>query len=120
MINRTDAWKCSDGRCFPIEAKEEAYKYEIKTLLQSMPKGIDKQVTTFHLEKLKKEAEKWLLLAKDFTDGVKRTPRDRGLLIVKDFQEVVNLMKEWVESSSGLLGQVETEPNVETKRKMSG
>jgi hypothetical protein len=37
MINRTDAWECTDGKCFSLKDKEDAYNHEIKTLLQSLP-----------------------------------------------------------------------------------
>jgi len=120
MINRTDAWKCSDGTCFDVGDKERAYNHEIKTLLQSLPKSTDRHITASQLMKLTKEVEKWLLLAKEFNEGLKRTPRDRGLLIIKDFRELFVSVEEWLENSKSLLEQIKNETDVETKRAMAG
>ena len=120
MINRTDAWKCTDGTCFDVGDKEKAYNHEIKTLMQTLPRGNDRQITSFHLKRLTDEVNKWLLRANEFNEGLKRAPRDRGLDLVKDFARLVKEVKAWVESAESLSEQISKETDVETKRAVTG
>lgn len=121
MITRTESWKCSDGTCFDLEKKEDAYNHEIKMLFQTLPKGDKvKQVTAFHLRKLADETKLWLAKARDFNETLKRAPRDRGLLVVKDYQQVYKEVTEWLESAQAVIDEISGETNVETKRAMAG
>jgi hypothetical protein len=72
------------------------------------------------LKKVVGEVKKWLLSAKEFNETLKRAPKDRGLLVVKEYQQVLNDVRAWLEKSDTLLEQISDEPNPETKRAMAG
>ncbi len=58
MINRTDAWKCSDGSCY--DNKQAAYGAEILSLYSKMPIVGNRSNTPLHFGKLIKEVDAWL------------------------------------------------------------
>ena len=120
MINRTDAWKCSDGTCFDVGDKEKAYNHEIKTLMQGLPRLTNRPITALHLRKVMDETKKWLLLVREFNETLKKAPRDRGLAVVKEFKEVVAEVQTWLDSAKSLVEQMRDETDVETKRAMAG
>jgi hypothetical protein len=120
MINRTDAWKCTDGTCFEVDDKEKAYNHEIKTLMQTLPRGSDRQITAFHLRRLVEDVKKWLVKAKRFDETLQRVPRDRRLLVVKEYYEMLQEVRTWFESAQGLVDQIKEEEDVKTSRAMAG
>jgi hypothetical protein len=58
MINRTDAWKCSDGSCHPN--RQTAYTAEINYLYRDIPKVGNRQPTAMQFGKFVKEVAEWL------------------------------------------------------------
>ena len=117
MISRTDAWKCSDGTCFT--SKKEAYDEEIKVLFNALPKA-GKKPLALHLKRLVSEVEGWLRRARELTDEVKGTPKDKKLLIVKELLTLVSSVEVWVNESKSFLTQMKEEPDIEVRRSIAG
>lgn len=58
MINRVQAWKCSNGSCY--DSKQAAYNAEILHLYQTLPNVGTRQNTAIQFGKLVKEINDWL------------------------------------------------------------
>ena len=117
MIKHTEAWKTSNGQCYTD--KKIAYSEEVKYLLMSLPKGMDRKPLASVLKKLLDEVKQWLLTADEFRQVVHRTPADEKLLIVKEFKRLIDDIEEWIEQSNSLLSQMSNEANVEVKRSIA-
>ena len=58
MINRTDAWACTNGKCFAD--KQSAYNEEVLHLYQTLPKVGNRGVTAAQFKKMIQEVNDWL------------------------------------------------------------
>ena len=58
MINRTDAWKCSDGSCH--QTRQAAYTAEITHMYRSLPLVGNRQPTSMQFGKLVVDVAAWL------------------------------------------------------------
>jgi hypothetical protein len=58
MINRVNAWKCTDGSCH--DNKQSAYNAEILHFYQTLPNIGNRQNTAIQFGKLVKDVDQWL------------------------------------------------------------
>ena len=70
MINRTDGWKCSNGKCF--SSKREAYSEEIIHLYQTIPVVGNRKNTAGDFNRLVIDMTSWLVKAQ----GLQKQMRD--------------------------------------------
>lgn len=117
MLITTTAFKTSNGQCY--ESKETAYNEEIKQLIQSLPKYDDKRLTAGHLKRLNDDVTRWLLLANEVLGMANRSPDDKKLLVVKEFEEFVYEIMAWIDNAEKFIKQMSKEADVEIRRSLA-